>query len=375
VGCGTACPFGCDLTTLQCRDLVPANQAASNLAAGDTFTCTGTQDPTLPDVRVPDAQTLIIDPAGNLYLNTVSAGTKVFGVKTGTAYTVGGHQVVVSHLRSLTVADGGTVIFNFTGYGYEQAIVLLVDRNVSIGASGTLQTVVDLSSQAYGEDANSNAPSGSSGGGGHATAGGSGGSGVGAAYGNVRSQEMLVPGGCERPGQYNGGGALQVSACGAITLGAKVVVNASGLGGSGNDFGGGGAGGTILFEGANVLIDPAGELVANGGGGSDGSSISGPGANGASWSIGQPPTQAPGGGVGCVPGAGGAGAAGVVGPTDGQPGTSCLGYGAGGGAAGEIFVNVSPQVSAPGIGNSSPPPYTSTVCLTSGGKAPTSCSY
>jgi hypothetical protein len=370
--------------THACRDLVPANAAANHLQSGDTFTCTGSQF-ALPDVQVAAGQTLLIDNAANLYINTISAGTKIVNVRSGTAYTGSSIKRVVAHVRSLTVADGGAI----TEVGMNgTAVILLVDTNVTLGSNNTTRTVVDLSSSANGECPASDAPSASgfgSGGGGNGTNGGADGQGhAGGPALGVATNEALAPGGsgAGAPNGGNGGGALQISACGSITVGSMVVVNASGLGGMDVDLcreaGGAGAGGTLLLEAANVAIDPGAVLVANGGGGSAGASISGGAATGSTWTVGQSPTQvAMGGPSDGLGGAGGNGGAGTSGATAGAPAPSG-GMGApggGGGAVGAIFVNVAPSQPTPGTGMTSPPPHTSKVCVTSNGVAPPACTY
>jgi len=169
--------------------------------------------------------------------------------------------------------------------------------------------------------------------GGYGAPGPTGGFPPGMAYGNA----TMVPlwggsagGGANTGGadqtNGNGGGAIQISAAGSITVHPGAYINANGSGGvsQGNEQGeGAGSGGGILLEAPTVTID--GILEANGGEGSDENSD---GAN--------PPVD---GGVAtepsCLGGNGGAGA--VINGSNG--GMTSGGYGGGGGGVGWIRIN------------------------------------
>jgi hypothetical protein len=173
---------------------------------------------------------------------------------------------------------------------------------------------------------------------------------AGAVYGDA-SLVPLMPGSSGGQGTVGqaggGGGAVQISAGGALTVGARGVIHAGGGGGApgggapGQNASGGGSGGAILLESMAVAID--GTLAANGGGGgqgalfaygadasADAAAASGANKDGAGTSIG---------------GDGGAGAT-----LDGTAGRVSTGMtaGAGGGGAGRIRINT--HVGAPAFG-------------------------
>ena len=296
IGTGSACAFGCDDTNGQCSDFFPANQAATHLAsspAADTFTCIGAQVATLPDIIAGAGDTIAINTsAPTITKNTVT----IAGVLWGTAYTPtsGTTTVIVAHVKSLQISGGATV--TITG---ASALVLLVDTNVTISGA----SVIDLAAHLKVNQRNSGPgggvtitsgeggaftvvdESGGGGGGGYAVAGGAGGDGNGgttpvvggATFGGTF---VLAAGGYGGGIGFDnvgkGGGGMQVSACGDVSIGAGVIVNASGGGGKAGSSNatptggyGGGAGGTIILEGATTSsLD--GALVANGGGGGQG---------------------------------------------------------------------------------------------------------
>jgi hypothetical protein len=124
---------------------------------------------------------------------------------------------------------------------------------------------------------------GGGGGAGFGVAGsGDGSSGPGGLGQGTSGNQALIPlrGGCQG-GQGGpstpagaGGGALQVSATGSITISA--AVSAPGQGGAGGPTqlrggGGGGSGGGLLLEGTQIALTSGGRLAANGGGGGEGS--------------------------------------------------------------------------------------------------------
>ena len=108
-----------------------------------------------------------------------------------------------------------------------------------------------------------------------------------------------------------GGGAVQLSSRGTITIGGSVLARGSqgrpGTGGSGNDGagGGGGAGGWILVEAPSVII--GGTLDASGANGGSGESGGGGGSGGITSSDGTPGGNDGGGGANGGGGGGGAG--------------------------------------------------------------------
>ncbi|WNG40733.1 hypothetical protein F0U61_48865 [Archangium violaceum] len=203
------------------------------------------------------------------------------------------------------------------------------------------------------------------GGGGLATKGGNGGTtdgGLVGGLGGAAAGSGFSPlmGGCRggnglganptKPGAGGaGGGALQISVAGRLTL--KSVVTVSGAGGKGGNSannktasgGGGGSGGMLVLEADQLVADVAARLTANGGGGGEGGSIAGVvyynGNNGVDGST-STVTRANGGaGGGDYGGDGGQGAAGSSGPSNGGNGSGEHGAGGGGGgAAGRILL-------------------------------------
>ncbi len=163
---------------------------------------------------------------------------------------------------------------------------------------------------------------GGGGGGGAFGSAGSAGAGPAAAVaGAVNGDGGLVPlrGGCNGgPGGLNqmnagrGGGALQLSVAGTLTLSGDIAASGSGgLGGNANQGGGGGgSGGAILLEGKRVVA--SGLLLTNGGGGGEGGGETFAGIFGGNGSR-QQIAPAPGGGLNPVGGNGANGAAGRVG--------------------------------------------------------------
>jgi hypothetical protein len=150
-----------------------------------------------------------------------------------------------------------------------------------------------------------------------------------------------------------GGGALQLSVAGRLTLGS--VVSVSGAGGGGGDAtisnaaggGGGGSGGMLVLEANSLVIESNARVTANGGAGGEGSDARGgsqsPGTPGADGSTQNDTPVAGGEGSAEYGGAGGTGAAGSTGPGDGVEGSPPSGGsngagGGGGGAAGRILL-------------------------------------
>jgi hypothetical protein len=214
---------------------------------------------------------------------------------------------------------------------------------------------------------------GGGGGGGGATAGAAGNSGMGngvpgGAGGGAGAMGGggLVPlvGGCPggsggggameagKPGA--GGGAVQLSVAGTLTVTQWITVSGGGGGGATGSTtaaghagggGGGGSGGRILLEANKLILASSSRITANGGGGGEGGgylsstsqSTGRDGEDGARSSA----TPASGGSVDSFSGGdGGAGGAGTVAPDVGDPGDSNNGSkgggGAGGGAVGHI---------------------------------------
>jgi hypothetical protein len=409
IGAATKCAFGCDEMNGECADLVPANQAGTHLATGDNFTCTGTQSASLPDITAGAGDTLVFNTtAATVVLN--GSATPIAGVLWGTSYTPTGGTapLIVAHVKSLQLAAGATV--TITG---ASTLALLVDTSVSIAGTSKSTTLIDLSAH-YSAGASpepqagpgasfamssgagtsgSSADESGGGGAGHGVTGGNGGDGNGGttavAGGPAFGTAFVLAAGGYGGGGYDqvgkGGGGLQISTCGDVSISADVIVNASGGGGKGGSANGsasptggygGGSGGTLILEGATTS-SLAGSLVANGGGGGQGA-ILGTLAilDGSDWSTSTPyNTPAPGGGVAAAARSGGAGGAGATAPVSAINSPALSAGGGGGGAYGAIYIADAPIAAKPSASASSPAPYYSRTCVTVDGVAPTSCTY
>jgi hypothetical protein len=232
----------------------------------------------------------------------------------------GGPSVVVVPLRGLIVTSGNTlrlvgsrpVVLAVVG---DVAIQGSIDANASGATPGAGGNWSCGSSAGADGTGNSSTGAGGGGGGGFASVGGqggSGGSGNQGAGGTARGNANIVPlmggcnggrgGGCSSQTLAAGGGALQISASGNVTVSWTVSANgAGGSSGCGSEGGGagGGSGGALLVEGHTLNIG-AGMLTANGGGGG---SANGNGGNGSS----NAGTSGNNGGNGGVNGGGGGG--------------------------------------------------------------------
>ena len=405
LGGGTPCAFGCDGMNGKCKDFVPANGAgaAANLHVNDTFTCTGTQNTGLPTLTTGTGDAIKID-TSNLgtftYVKSGGSSQTILVLWGGVTMSASGTPFIVAHLRSLSLVGTSVTI---TG---PNALVLLVDDDVSITGTtatpGSINLAGLFTAAGPGQSKNGVGVSGTlgagGGGGGHGVVGGTGGTGLGTTMvvlggmgGSVDGSAFLLTAGSPGGGSAadvvgKGGGALQISACGDISIGANVLVNASGGGGSagtstatgGN---GGGSGGMIILEGATTKM-LAGTIVANGGSGGQGGNVAAPGPGGGldwttSLAFNEP---APGGDVaGALGGAGGAGGAGTTSPTSGNPAAASAGIGAGGGggggAYGAISIGVSPIMTKVSADVASPTPYYSHTCTTTNGAPPANCTY
>jgi len=175
-----------------------------------------------------------------------------------------GAVLTVSGMRPATLAAQGTIVVSGT-----------INADQAGGNTGSVSGVDTANASAGGGGAGGATGGGS---GGHNFLGASGGIGglatspafaplIGGSHGGAGGTTNAAAGG-------RGGGALQLAACGDLTV--TGVVRASGQGGSGgaaaagspNGGGGGGSGGTLLLEGSNISI--FGNVTANGGGGGGG---------------------------------------------------------------------------------------------------------
>jgi len=415
LGTMTACAFGCDPMNGACKDFVPANGARNHLAPMDSFTCLGSPvNTTVPVINTGAGDMLTIS---TTLTGTPAAGT-ITWVKNGVPGSTnipaiwgpvfkpvtGGTPSVVAHISSFSITGTGVTIMG------PNALVLLVDGSVSLGGAANSSSLINLSATpttggpgfsganlvGTGGTSMSAAGSGGAGGGVGGSAGGDLTGAVtlaGAVAGMPYETPFLLaagsPGGAtigDNAGK--GGGALQISACGDISIGSFVTIDASGSGGEGGTLtelsgNGGGSGGSIIIEGA-TCSSLAGTFVANGGGGGQGGSLAATGSGGAGheWSTTSAISAGAAGGDGIMGALGGGGAGGTGGASSkpaGTPGTSAgvgVGAGGGGGAVGAISIGVSPLVTAmPAAPATSPLPSVSNTCTTVNGAYPTTCSY
>jgi hypothetical protein len=299
-----------------------------------------TQIPTLPDAGVVlDCGETVVDTSGaRPTVTNWCTGQPLFGW--GVIGQDGGPEAMVLSFRDLDVGAAGTLVLR----GTRPAIIAAAGR---VRVLGTV--AAEAGAQACAAQGRGGSPSlgsGGAGGGGFGSPGGAGGDAVagalGAAGGGLTGAPTLSPlrGGC--PGgiggnngmrSSTGGGALQVSATGDVTIAG--VVAAPGQGGSGGALGAGGngagSGGAVLLEGLQVVLVGAAAVTANGGAGGEGGTLlaGNDGADGARATA----TPAPGGQGGNLgAGNGGAGAAGGTSASAGGSSLVASGGGGGGGA-------------------------------------------
>src|SRR5581483_943765 len=143
LGAATPCALGCDPVTGQCRDLVPANDGRANVKAGDTFTCTGTQDATLAALTAGTGDTLTFDTTAFTIKKVNGPTTTDYTAmsKWGVSYKPSGSgtNAIVAHVKSVAVTAGATVVV--TG---SNALVLLVYGGASFAGAAGSTTIVKL---------------------------------------------------------------------------------------------------------------------------------------------------------------------------------------------------------------------------------------
>jgi hypothetical protein len=215
------------------------------------------------------------------------------------------------------LSDPEVVILTFTNFGITDvgSLKLVGERPVilAVFGDGTINGIIDVSADENTPGAGGNHSCGSSagdngvgsyvsgssggGGGGYGTSGGMGGNQTawkfsGGSGGDTRGSETLIPllGGCpggRGGGCYTksaaGGGAIQISAAGTLTITGEIQANGGdGLPGCLSKGGGngGGSGGGILLEG-NIVDTTDGDLSVKGGDGGNGRAggLGGDGAN------------------------------------------------------------------------------------------------
>lgn len=353
----TACTFGCAPGGDRCGDLAPSNGLAPYLDQARNAAPV-----VLAGTALIDTDTGRVTVDGNIVaVQTAVASSAPVEILVIIAKTFEADDVTARGRRALAIVSDGDVVLHGT---------LSVSASHEVpgaGAGSAGDPTCDATRGTSGS-----AGTGGAGGGGFGTTGGRGGTGgpnAGGNAGSVVGTAALAPlrGGC--PGAFKnvipnadpeaeqagaGGGAIQISARGALRLDATAFIAASGGGAKGitGDFmcfelagdpprcragSGGGAGGGILLEATTVQVPPSAGIVANGGAGhcsayglaSDGvlSESSAPGTDCSSVA---------------EAGSGGAGGAGSLGGFNGTAGQAT--GGGGGGGAGRIRINLPPLV-------------------------------
>lgn len=281
--CVDACPNGA-WTTGPCLPFTPLNLDPSALdfsnATAAIFNCGVTTLDTTPAVPV------------------LSNGCGVTA-QISTQMQANGSSIVVLTVRGLTVASGSSlrlvgsrpVAIAVYGDALVEGSIDASAAGATPGAGGDLSCEGSTGGNGSG---NNFFGGGGGGGGGFGTPGGVGGEGDGArpgAGGAAHGGESLVPllagcaggpgGGCSA--RAAGGGAVQLSVAGRISVSGVIRVNgAAGARGCGSEGGGsgGGSGGAILLEARAIDAAPL-ALEANGGAGGDSSGAGGDGSTAA----------------------------------------------------------------------------------------------
>jgi len=243
------------------------------------------------------------------------------------------------------------VAFDELEVGLDASVRFQGERPVIFASTGNLRVLGELLAESGASGCTDGGAGGpvsglkGGGGGGFGTEGGSGGN-QGGAAGGINGEQKLVPlrGGCPGGSGIRGGGALQLSAAGNLTITGTVA--AAGRGGPGgqnvNGAGrGGGSGGAILLEGLFVLVGPAAAVTANGGAGGEGADLAFDGRDGASGLLRS--EEAAGGGTSLNAGGRGGNGAGVK--TAATNGSASLFNAGGGGGAGVGRVRITTATS------------------------------
>jgi len=277
VDCGGSCPActACTDHTLPPSTNVDATQWSASFLTSPSWSCTAAGTTTI------DSQ------AGTVVSSTCALGT--LDITNDVPQLAGGPNAMVVRLTGLSVTNGH--VLELRG---DKPIIFLVAGDVTIDSGGTIDASAVGATPGPGGSIGAECPTGTGasasssgwggGGGGFGTPGGQG------CYnivngGMVDGSDALAPlrGGCSggtnsAGGQGGaGGGAIEISASGAIAIGATAtaVVVASGGGGPASSSGGvgGGSGGAILLvASAMPTFGSGGAARVNGGAGSSGCS-------------------------------------------------------------------------------------------------------
>lgn len=272
----------------------------------------------------------------------------------------GGQVATVLAFSSLDVGASGTV--NIVG---QQPVIIVTQGRLTV--AGTI-TASSGSSSCLSGGAGGNADAGNGGGGGagFGTAGGSGGKGAlgeaGGLAGLENGEVTLVPlrggcpGGIDRGTPALGGGALQLSSLGDLTV--TGIINAPGRGGTGGKLGlasggdGAGSGGGVLLEALHLTLSGVAVVAANGGAGGEGGALL---ATGSTGQDGRASTTAAVCGNGSLAPKGGNGGVVSAAGDDGQFAALWAGGGGGGGVGRVRFNSVLGCSIGPSVKLSPPP--------------------
>lgn len=336
--------FVCDPVQTALFPFTPSNFTEAQLPADGGVATNFTANTTIDTdaVTATNGQTL---PPSTVINGALVFRTTSLNVNGGVTVTINGSRPVIFAVTgSATIPNNAVIIANA---GRQPS---------SCATSGNGGDGSDIGGGAGGRESGG-------GGGGFGTAGGLGGpaDGHSGATGAANGNDTLIPlrGGC-RGGNATptntaggeGGGAIQLTVAGTLTLGGRIGAPGGGGGGApanGNGGGGGGSGGAVLLE-ANVLtLQNSARVTANGGGGGEGSR----GMAGDPGSIGRvdgatPATGGAGGSSGG--GDGGDGAAGNTNAGNGDP-PSEVDAGGGGGGGGHGRIRFNPRMTC-SLGNS-----------------------
>lgn len=305
-----------------------------------------TQVPTLPDgpVTLGCGETRIDTGSTPPTVTNWCAGQPDFGW--AVVSQLGGLDAMVLSFRDLDISGGATL--RLTG---SRPAIIVADGNVRV--LGDLLAESGAQACAGGGAGGDGAAAAGAGGGAYGSVGAAGGTGFvspsAGAGGSPEGSPDLKPlrGGCAGgPGSSAapaavGGGAVQISANGTLTV--VGTVTAPGAGGRGGVIygggGGGSSGGAVLLEAQQLVLVDGAAVTANGGSGGQGGGITTTGQDGAAGAQ-RTATPAAGGDSPTTGASGGNGAAGSVGATGGGD-NAASGGGGGGGGVGRLRFNAS----------------------------------
>jgi hypothetical protein len=376
--CVDACPFD------------PATSADGD-ACGFAFTASNIDPTSLDATSVPALTTIgcaaTLDTSGAAPTFTAFCPGKTAPALTIVAQSqAGAPELAVWVVNDLSIPAGGSlrvtgsrplVIVAFGSADIAGEINAAASFNKA-GAGGSVSCGVGAGPDGNDSDSDAYTAGSGGGGGGFGSAGGVGGAAMGACCvavggGKVEAAPELVPlrGGCDggRGGRSNvadvtdtavggaGGGALQLTVAGMLSV--QGTISVSGGGGrhganNGDGGGGGGSGGALLLEAGDIVVAQGAWLTANGGSGAGGNPRSYNQATDGQDGLWKALTPAPGGLGYNDSGAGGPGATNAAGG-DGASAVGQNGRAGGGGGGGHGRIMISANSGCSMGGHSSPP--------------------